>query len=253
MIIIISFLFLIFSNRPVSPLSYKVGQILTEPEKSDQSFDLLAFLIDNINVLVIILIGYLLTVVSILIISKLSGHRLNFRRLVALKKNRLVVSSKLGFLFFGFNLFLFFNIEILANLIKTESVMIDTEPFIDSIDKLKRTHKILLYHSEDKEIFLGGPPNRFLSLLFKDKLKNKEALEYSAMDKNFVETFRKNGDNFFFIEHQLDIQWVLASFSEFKLTNRIVFMDPKSYFDSFMVIHLRKNLDSKRKQIIHDK
>lgn len=236
--------------RPLISSSYQVGQLISKPENSG-NLDLSSFLVENDNLLMIIFIGYLSTIFSIFIISKFSRHTLNFYHVLALENQK--KSTKYTILLFIFSVFLFFNLNILINMIKTESVVVDTHQFIDSKEKLIATHKILIYDPIDKEMFITKPSYRFLYKLYERKKKKNEIFEVSIYDRLFFTTMDKRGDDYFFIAQANYFLRLLASFSYYNFTDRIAFMKPYSYYDSFDVIYLRKNLNLKMKNLIHDR
>ena len=126
--------------------------MLRKPNKFNQS-DFSSFFIENIRLLVTILIGFVLTVIIKFTLLKLSKRRYSLFNLLSIYGYRLGSISKLGSISLAFSFFLFFNLNILRNMIKTQKITVDTSEFIDSISKLNTTTKTLITADKESMVF----------------------------------------------------------------------------------------------------
>ena len=233
-------------NKVTSTTSYKVGQVLRKPNKLNQS-DFSLFLIENIRLLVIILIGFVLNLSSKFTLLKLSKRRCILYDLLTNGTRLSSISFKLGSVTLAFSFFLFFNLNMLTNMIKTEKVTVSTNEFLDSISKLNRTTKpVITVYTESMALFYR---------LFKKRKRNDDLklTDYSKNVQKFFSTISKNGfDTYFYFMEEI---FYLYFFYYGSLLNRsvdyIVFCNPTIYFESLRTIFFRKNLDKKMKQILN--
>ena len=230
---------------------FNVGQMLRKPNKLDES-DFSLFLIENICLLVIILIGYFLTVTVNFTFLKLVKRRCSLHDLLAINRTRLSSSGsfKIAVLSLAFTFFLFFNLSILTNMIKTQKVTVSTSEFIDSFSKINRTTKTLVtFKTSSRKLF-----NR----LFKDR-KRTDAItstEYVKFDEYFSKLSEGGIHTYFFFMR--DIYFFISIYYVTLLNNKstydyFAFLKPTIYYESLKAFIYRKNLDQKRKKILNHK
>ena len=221
-----------------------VGQMLRKPNKLNNS-DFSLFLIENIGIFVIILIGFVLTVIAKFTLLKIIKQRYSIYNLLTNNGTRLSpVSFKFGFLSLAFSFFLFFNLNILTNMIKTQKVTVSTSEFLDSISKLNRTTKTLItLHKESMALFYR--------LIKKERKPNDSLVIYDfANFSDFVFKISKLDldSYFYFITEGFFLFFVYNT----KLLNRsddhFVFFKPTIYFESLRTIFYRKKMDEKMKK-----
>ena len=166
-------------SKVTSITPYNVGQVLRKPNKFKKS-DFSLFFIENIRLLVIILIGLILNVTAKFTLLKLIKRRISLYNLLTTNGTRLdSISFKLGFIGLAFSFFVFFNLNILTNMINTQKVTVSTSEFIDSISKLNRTTKpVITLYTESMALFYR---------LFKKRKRNDDITvsDYPKFDAFF--------------------------------------------------------------------
>ena len=240
-------------SKVTSINSFNVGQMLRKPNKLDES-DFSLFLIENIRILVLILIGYFFIVTAKFTLLKLikrraSPTRCSFYNLFTIDQTRLgSVSFKIAALSLAFSLFLFFNLNILAGMIKTDKVTVDTSEFIDSVSKLNKT---------TKKLVTSGP---YVGDLFYRLIKKRKRPDSMISINNFyfLDFFpmlsKSRLDSYFFFMNEI---YMIASFYYLILFNHksvddyFIFFKTTTYYESSRAIFYRKNLDQKMKQILN--
>ena len=232
-------------SKVTSIYPFNIGQMLKKPNKLNES-DFSSFFIENIRLLVIILIGFILNVTAKFVLLKLIKRKFSLYNLLTTNESTLgSLSFKLGSIALAFSFFLFFNLNILTNLIKTEKVTVDTSEFIDSVSKLNRTTKTLIAWDTNKM-------NTFYRL-FKKRKKNDALVVYdygsfgnyiSKLSIHDLDSYFYFMDTFFFVflVHKVPIN---------RLVDYIVFCKPTIYFEILRTIFHRKKLDPKMKQILN--
>ena len=232
-------------SKVASIYSLHIGQILRKPNKLKKS-DFSLFLIENIRILVIILIGFALTLAAKFTLLKIIKRRCSLYHLSTIKTRLDSVSFKIGVLSLAFSFFLFFNLNILTNMIKTQKVTVNTSEFINSISTLYKTTKPLVTWDPNST-------NLFNQLFKKRKQRNDLIrFDYDHFD-DFISVITKNGfdSNLYF----MDEFHFLFLVHHFALLNRsadhFAFIKPTIYFESLKAIFYRKNLDQKMKKILN--
>lgn len=237
-------------SKSVGMTSYQIGQLLNEPTGSDK-LNLESFLVKNINILFLILIGYLTVLLSVFLISILLKLKFRLYDLIILNGKQFVKqTSRIVFIFLGFNFFLFFTLNLLTNMIQTKSLVLDTSEFINSIDKLNTTHKKLIVTGYVDRIFKHKPENRFLYKLYERKKKKNEIVEGDDLTKKrLIELMKLTGDDYLIFLNDLRFIRLIEMFSN-HMTHRIAFVKSTSFYNHLDVLFLRKKLDSKTKQMM---
>lgn len=158
-----------------------------------------------------------------------------------------VFSCKVGFMVLFFNLFIFFNLSILTNIIKTDKVVIPTDQIIDSPAKLKETDKILV-------ILMSETENIKSSLLIKELIERKNEQDKllvvkSKLTKEESVAIENNGlVAYFFLMSEVGIYGTVLSLCSTRLIDDLnLFFKPISYYESLGKFILRKNLEKKKK------
>lgn len=222
------------STKACSTELFQIGQVLNKPNNLENS-DLSSFLFENINVLVYILIGYLLLFVSSFVFLKkvLPKYRsfkiskLFLNKLLFLDSNQLrQLSCEIALIFIFFSLFLFIVTNILSNLIKTNKVVVNTDEFIDSIEKLFTTKKSFTFQPEDLPYFNRTSKSSFLYKFYHKKIERENRF-VSLDDQTKFRQFMMNNklNSLFFFMKQSGMLIVLAFISPFT-RNQFIFMGP---------------------------
>lgn len=172
-----------------------VAQVLDEPKQ--QASDFLSFLYQNVNLVLMILFGYLLTLLLAVLFLK-TVYSNETRRVKWFSFDILLLAScqatrqlpKLALLFLSFTLFHFIMVNCLSNMIKTEKVIIDTSFLIDSVEKLESTNKrpIFVEHGSDYRLISEAPIATQLYRLFNRFLKQKDGF-YLISRRSFAHFF----------------------------------------------------------------
>ena len=233
-------------SKVASINSFHIGQMLRKPNKLNKS-DFSLFFIENTLLFVIILIGVVLTVAAKFTLLKLIKRRCSLYNLLIFNETILdSISFKIGVLYLAFSLFLFFNLNILKNMIKTQKVTVDTSEFIDSISKLNRTTKPIVTTDTNST-------NLFYRLF--NKRKQNDALtrsDYANAD-DFYSKISKNGleSNLYFMS-QFFFFFLINNIAQLnRSVDHIAFFKPTIYFESLRTIFYRKNLNEKMKKILN--
>ena len=246
-------------TKTAHSLEYGIGQILNEPNNLKKT-DLSSFLIENWNLVSYMLIGYLL----LFFFSYIFAKKL-FPFLSLLKKSKLIsskllyddytqlraFSSKIALIFLFFNLFLFILINLLANFIKTEAVIVNTDELIDSNKKLLTTSKILLTWNWELYHLSTFSKN---SLLFKLVARKKKDYQYVTPESNRTKIRKmvKKGESssFFIFQSKPTVLMNLIIFA-MHTKNPIIFVKPTSYQEKIYVYYMRKKLEKNKKRFIN--
>ena len=232
-------------SKATSINAFNVGQMLRKPNKFNKS-DFSLFFIENIRLLVIILIGFILTVTAKFTLLKLGKRRCILYHFLTNGTKLSSVSFKLGFISLAFSFFLFFNLNILRNMVNTQKVAVDTNEFIDSISKLNKTTKTLITVYPDT-----------MSLFYRLFKKGKRNDDFTVSDYGNIQDFfskisRDGFDSYIYFMGEINF---LASIYYAKLVNTlldpIVFFKPTIYFELLRSIFYRKKMEQNMKQILN--
>ena len=233
-------------SKVTSTAPINVGQILRKPNKFNK-LDFSSFLIENIGLMVIILIGYFFILMAIFTLLKLIKQRYSLYYLLTIDGSRLSsISFKISILLLTFSIFLFFNLSILTNMIKTQKVIVSTSEFIDSISKLNKTTKTLVTMHQSFT-------NLFYRLLKKSKRNDSLSIASLVDFEGFYSKISKKGFDFYFY-FMREIYFFLLVYYVTLLNRSVdyfVFFKPTIYFESLRSIFYRKNLGEKMKKILN--
>lgn len=231
-------------SKVISVNSFQIGQILRKPNKLNKS-DLSLFLIENIGLLVIILVGFVLSVIAKCAILKLNKRRFSslYNLLVINRTRSGSISFKIGVLSMALYIFLFFDLRILTNMIKTDKVTVSTSEFIDSISKLNRTSKTMVAWDTNSTILFYQ--------IFK-KRKQNDVIAFDAKLRGFFDSSKCGLDYYFYFMCEFFFFFTVYHVT---LVNRsvdhFIFFQPTIYFESLKAIFYRKDLDDKMKRILN--
>lgn len=144
-----------------------IAQILGEPKQ--QASDFLAFLYQNVSLVLMIVFGCLLTrLVAVSFLKTIYSNQTKRVKWFSIEILLLACCQatrklpKLAILFVCFTIFKFIMVTLLSNTIKTTKVVVDTSFLIDSLEKLENTDK--------RPIFMG---NRLNNIEFSIKDSSK--------------------------------------------------------------------------------
>ena len=247
-------------SKTTSITSFMIAQILTKPDKL-QKADISSFLLNNRVLLYVTIIGYFLFFIFIFAFLRKVFYIYNSTKIIKLILFKLLflndkqlqgLSSKIAIIFVFFNFFLLIFLNVVRNCIKTDKVVINTDEFIDSDNKLDETPKILTIIHNDEELFSKSPERTLMNRLYFKKLKNEKF--FMTNKREGQEEFReleKNGlANHFFLMPKTGLLITLASFTYSE--DQFVFLKQKSYCERISVIYMRKDLDKIRKSFVQE-
>ena len=242
-------------TQPVMTEPYQIGQLEKEPTSLEKT-DFSLFVIQNQSLIFLCLAGYLFTLLAVFIFSKFlyykAGKKLTIYEIL-ICKSKLISHhyTKLKYILLAFSLFLFINLNLIENNIKTTKVVVDCSSFIDSISKFENTIKKPCFFREENNInlILKAPRNSFLHKSFKNKMLNKG--ELCNLSKNFnateVARIAANGfDQYFFFEKRTTLL-ILLSYLARNAKSYFIFKNLKSYYQSLYVVYSRKSLETMKK------
>ena len=249
------------TSKTTSITSFMIGQILTKPDKL-QKADISSFLLNNRALLFITIIGYLLFFLFIFAFLKKVFYIYNSTKIIKLILFKLLflndkqlqgLSSEIAIIFVFFNFFLLIFLNIVRNCIKTDKVVINTDEFIDSDNRLDETPKILTIIHNDEELFSKSPERTLMNRLYYKKLKNEKFFMTNKHegDEEFRELEKNGLANHFFLMTKTSLLVTLASLTYSE--NQFLFMKQKSYSERISVIYMRKDLDEIRKKFVHER
>ena len=232
-------------SKTTSINAFNFGQVLRKPNKFNQS-DFSLFFIENIRLLIFILVGFISTVTAKFTLLKLIKQRCNLSNLLSIHGFRLdPIPTKIGFIALAFSFFIFFNLNILTNMINTQKITVDTSEFIDSIPKLNKTTKTLItLYTDTMALFYR---------LFKKRKQNDDiiASDYTNFQDFFSRISKHGFDNHFYFMGEIYFM-ILIYYTTLLNTSLdpIIFFKPTIYFELLRSIFYRKNLDPKMKKIL---
>lgn len=232
-----------------------MGQFLSvNKSEADSS----SFLINNLSLLIIILLGYLLFVTTTIVFPKLV-HR-NFNPIKSIRFvptkvffidfNRLLhFSGRLAILLCAFNWFLFFNFNFLFGNIKTESMLVRTDDIIDSSSTIMSTKLVLTIIMDEQELLSKASQNSFLG-----KLNGKNIFVVGNKPDEERVQILNDITSYFFFERQIGLYYMMATFATvMSHLNLVAFMNPTIYHEAIHVTAIRKSLDPHKKRFIHQR
>ena len=238
-------------SKPATSILFQVGQLLSRTNAVDK-LDFSSFLVENVNLLTIITSGYCLVILAIYILSKQRDRRFSLGDLFVIVRNGLSVirgvsssiSFKFKFVFCTLSCFLFFNLNLLRGLIKTSKIIVNTDEFIDSIDKLNKTTKTLIVFNDMKTVL-----NHVLN-------RKRDDIVCLNGNTNFLEFYSMvlhGGLNSFVYFMEKVVFLIITNGFSFLIepTHHIRFIKSSSYYEAMRALIVRKNLELIEKNFIH--
>ena len=244
-------------SKTVSTTNLRLGQFLSEPNNLAKS-DFSAFLFENLNLLIFILIGYLLLfIISFLFLRNAIHNSLKRLKLILFKLSFLdynqlcAISSKIALVFLFFNLFLFILITVLTAFIKTEKVIVNCDEIINTDLKLIQTPKTLTLLVNDFDFFKICAKNSLLTRLIDKKIKanNHLILDAKGFSKLKQVALKKKLPSLFFLIEDHSLKHFISVFLEG--TKDQVAFESANYFERLNAILFRKNLKKLEKMFIN--
>ena len=237
---------------------FQVGQLVKKP--SFESADFSTFIIQSRFQILKCLIGYFLTFIIVFIFKrtvypetrklKFSSYELFFCKFKIINR----FYPKLMYILIAFNLFLFVNLSLLRNSIKTEKVVVPTGALIDSVTKLERSMMEPCFFKEESgaDVILKAPTNSFLSRVFKNKIKRKShtcnlSKKYNATE---VDKLKEKGLHTYFFFMKRTALFILLCYITKNTNNDILFKKSTQYHETQYVIYVRRSLDESRKNLL---
>ena len=241
-------------TKTVASSDFRVGNFLNKPNAEKTDFS--SFLYNNLNLLLIMLIGYLLIKLSALIFSKLSYHQslLKNLKLVLLRAfNINQRASIIGLLILSLNLFMFFSLTFLRGTIKTDSVIVNTTQLTDSSNKIINNDKTLVIVYYEEIVLSDAPSKSFLKKLY-DK-KKKENLIFVIRQgfnaNNLIKFINQGLTNYLIFADDVTLIFLLSHFSNYSPPGLISFLKSANYYELLSVFTIRRNLDENKKKLIN--
>ena len=186
---------------------------------------------------------------AIFTLLKLTNQKCSLYSLLTIDQSRLSsISFNSAVLSLSFTFFLFFNLNILTNMIKTEKVTVSTSEFIDSISKLNRSTKTLITLDEDSM-------NIFLRMFKKRKKGDAQIVSLYDELNDIISKVTKNGlDSYFYFMGEIYFFLLINDVSSINISaDHIAFAKSTIYFETLRAIFYRKNLDQKMKKILNNR
>ena len=240
-------------TKTLASSTFQVGNFLNGP--STEKTDFSSFLYNNLNLLLIIAIGYLLIKLSTLIFLKLSCHN-SFVKNLRFTLSKIFGTNQrasiIGLLILSLNLFVFFNLNFLTGSIQTESVIVNTTQLLDSTDKIMNNDKTLVILYFEERILSDATSNSFLKKLYDKKQKeNSIFVIRQSFNANNLNKFIHQGlTNFLIFSDDSTLIFFLTFFSDFLPSNSISFIESTNYYESLSVFTIRRNLNEDKKKLI---
>lgn len=231
---------------------YQAGQFV---KPNSNIFDFSSVLFNNLCLLTMVVLGYLLvvaitTALPVLVhanCSHLKSLKLVLVRALFMDTQELPSASlRLVFLFFG--LFLFFNLNFLSGTVKTDKVTIETDDIIDSSDKLAGTTKTLATGWLGAALMKTAPEGSFLK-----KLSKKKILLVDGVVE--LEKVKSRGiDCCVFFANRIPLAYVMSLLSlHANDIGSIAFAKPTGHYELLTTLYMRRNLDEERKRFINSR
>ena len=242
-------------TKTITTSDFRVGNFLNRPNAEKADFS--SFLYNNLNLLLIMSIGYLLIKLSALIFLELSNQnsfvrnlKLVLLRIFNIKQN---VSSTLALLFLSLNLFMFFSLNFLRGTIKTESVIANTTQLTDSSDKIINNDKTLVFVNFEESVLSHAPSNSLLKKLYdKKKKENDIFIIRQNLNSNDYNRFLNKGlTSYLFFADDVTLVFFLSFSSNYSPPGLISFLKSANYYELLSVFTMRRNLDKNKKILIH--
>lgn len=157
------------------------------------------------------------------------------------------------------NLFIFLNLNFLCGSIQTDKVIIDSSDIIDTHSKLINTQKMLMIRIDD-ELFAGNSKNSFWTKIYMKKATTNQLWLFKPlMNRKDTENFRDKMNeiglsSYLFLNKDINLYYSMIILSSFALEKGLVgYLKPKSYAEFLEAFYMRKNLDTFKKRLIHQK
>ena len=238
-----------------SPASFRVGQFIL-PGNSEP-LNLLSFLYNNLNLNLIILLGYLSIVLLIGLLPSLIhpsyGHLKSLRlmsiQMFFLPHDRLPrLSRKLAVLMLFFNCFFFFTSNFLSGTIKTRSTLVKTDEIIVSGLQMLNSEKNFAIDHHDDNVLRRLPTN---SLLKKVSEKKHFVIDSKINSEIISQIFEQGVGSFYFLARDIALVWILCELAPYASSDNLVaFTTPKQYHEWLTVFYFRPSLDEQRKRFL---
>lgn len=242
--------------------SFKIYQTLNKP-KELENYDLSIFLMNNYEKFSTIFAVYLLTNFFLLyLLKKKRNFKITFSHLFFSlgilryqSLSNLPFKKRFIFLILSWNLFLFIYLVLLSNNIKTERIIIKTDDFIDSFEKLSKTTKTFFFYHYDESLFSKSAKNSLLyNLYFKKVKKDKNYFRYIYDTNEESENKRRKFhttnalDSFFLITSDHYILAYTFYLKQFINDNQFGYINEKAIYEYNTINFYRKNLDKTLKK-----
>ena len=170
------------------------------------------------------------------------------------------MTPKISFLFLSFNLFLFFNLNLLRGTIKTDSVIVETTSLIDTNFKLMNSHKTLALYESDEARFLSSPKNSFLKKLYTKKTRANEIYKMKDYSPIGLSEFEKQDlTSFYFFNIDSNLIYTLLILSRFTKNSErngqlVAFMKSSNFYEgNLKMFYYRTNIEKNKQQFINRK
>lgn len=210
-----------------------------------------------------ILIGYAFVILIFLINLKFSNFKIKNSKINSIIFLNISKVSKFYLVFLFFNLFCFICLNLLRNKIKTESTVLNTDEFIDNLDKLNRNEKIFYFAYEEGKLFKEAPTGSFLYKLYYRKVieEKKFSTNKNRDEKTNFETLKfliKSDITSFFFFSNKNFLLVLLAFITINIKDELIknlfaFLKSSYYFETLNSFYMRKNLIKNLKLKINER
>lgn len=239
---------------------YQVIQFLTKPSELPKA-DCLSFIFQNLSLLLMIVVGYLCLIILVHLFFLYFSYR--FRRWKKIKINAMqylnltltekrFLSPKIAFFYLFYSIFLFIILFLLTTSIKSDTVVINTDEFINSNAKFTETNATLVYNKLDNHLFINAPKG---TIFFDYDLKEAKSRKRSRLlDQEFVKiTNAINFDDYFFFGRSNQLLSSSAYLSKvFNPNNEyFIFLTRTIYYENLNAVLMLKSLETSKKRMIN--
>lgn len=247
-------------SKVVFPDVFRIAQILKKPSSSSnlENVDLSSFLFNNIEILFMLFLGFIFSFFIIFILLRFINQKLKIKikkfilRPMNLDQIRLL-SSQAALIYVFFSLFVFIVQNTLENNIKTESVILKTDDYINSFSRLKNTQKTLIVFDYQRILLQTAPKNSDMYKLYERKLRENNIVQIGRVGFRSIMKKRGNRIEDYFIFSRMHLLYIfvfgVSKYTDFE--KHFIFLNPQTYYEFIFAHYIRKSLNENIKSILN--
>lgn len=249
-----------FSNIVYTDV-FRITQVFKEPSSLSnlEKFDTSSFIFNNIDLLFMLSFGFILAFFTIILLLRFTNHRIKIKiEKIILKPIGLneihLFSSQAALIYVFFSLFFYIVQSILMSSIKTESVIVNTDEFINSISKLKETKKFMCIFHYQKFLLENSPKTSDMHQIYRRKIEENKFVEISPKIEFWsIMKKRRNKIHDYFIFSRIYLLYSfliqISRYTNFR--NHFIFFNAKNYYEFYFSHYMKKNLDKNVKKVLN--